>query len=118
MMKITMMAAALATSSVATAQESADDELNRYYTAAVERLKSNEKVETLAQLRGSQRAWLRFRDAECEAVAMSWRPGSIAATMQGECFDRLTRARTRTIWASWLTYFDSTPPILPRPEGE
>ena len=113
-----MLAAALATSSAAIAQESADDELNRYWKAAVERLENDGQADTLAQLRTSQRTWLRFRDAECEAVAASWRPGSIASTMQGECVDRLTRARTRTIWASWLTYADSTPPILPRPTGE
>lgn len=118
MIKITVMAAALTTSSAAIAQESADEELNRYWRAAVERLEGDKKTETLTQLRASQRTWLRFRDAECEAVAASWRPGSIASTMQGECVDRLTRARTRTIWASWLTYADSTPPILPRPEGE
>ena len=113
-----MMAAALATSSAAMAQESPDDELNRYWKAAVERLQGDEKAETLTQLRASQRAWLKFRDGECEAVGMYWRPGSIAGRMWGDCMDRLTRARTRTIWESWLTYADSTPPILPRPAGE
>ncbi len=117
-MRFAIIAVALGLGCSAEAQESADDELNRYYAAAAKRLGDDEKVEILEQLRSAQQAWTRFRDAECEAVAVSWRPGSLASTMQAVCINRLTRARTRTIWASWLTYADSTPPILPRPADE
>ena len=118
MLRIAMMIAALAAGSAAMAQESADDELNRYWKAAIERIEGEERADTMTQLRASQRAWIRFRNEECEAVAAWWRPGAIASTMEGECLDRLTRVRTKTIWEAWLTYKDSTPPILPRPAGE
>jgi hypothetical protein len=34
------------------------------------------------------------------------------------CQIRLTRMRTYTIWLHWLTYMDSTPPLLPKPDIE
>jgi hypothetical protein len=31
------------------------------------------------------------------------------------CQIKLTQLHTHTIWLEWLTYMDSTPPILPEP---
>ena len=95
--------------------DDADAELNRYYTAAMDRLKEQDWDQARTELRDAQRAWIKYRDAECGAVFTYWYPGSIARTMAADCSDRLTRARTRSIWAHWLTYADSTPSILPEP---
>lgn len=95
--------------------KTADAELNRYYRAAVTRLQREYGAAALAKLRKSEAAWIAYRDAECEAVWQRWTPGSIAGTEQLGCKTRLTRERTTAIWTAWLTYADSTPPILPKP---
>lgn len=93
--------------------KTADAELNRYYRAATTRLKG--EPATLAKLRRSEAAWIAYRDAECAAVFQNWTPGTIAGTELLGCKTRLTRERTAAIWTAWLTFADSTPPILPRP---
>ncbi|WP_187335991.1 lysozyme inhibitor LprI family protein [Novosphingopyxis iocasae] len=112
---LTMAAAALGQADAPA--DSSDAELNRYYSAAMERLadRGEEYAKARTELRDAQRAWIKYRDAECGAVFTSWYPGSIARTMAGDCVDRLTNARTHAIWAHWLTFADSTPPILPEP---
>lgn len=95
----------------------ADAQLNRYYAAAMNRLKEQDEdyAKVRTELRDAQRAWIKYRNVECGAVYTNWYPGSIARTMAADCSDRLTRARTHSIWANWLTYADSSPPILPEP---
>ena len=93
----------------------ADAELNRYYAAAVRRLTSEKQTEALAQLRRAETAWIAYRDAECGAVRTWWSPGSISGAEAATCRIRITHARTSTIWRNWLTYADSTLPILPQP---
>lgn len=94
----------------------AEAELNRYYAGAVRRLTDARQPAALTKLRESERAWIRHRDTECDAVWEYWKGGTIRGTFSTECRLRLTRARTMTIWSNWLTYVDSTPPLLPRPE--
>ncbi len=112
---LTMAAAALGQADAPA--DGADAELNRYYAAAMERLadQGEDYAKARTELRDAQRAWIKYRDSECGAVFTSWYPGSIARTMAADCSDRLTRARTHAIWAHWLTYVDSSPPILPEP---
>lgn len=93
----------------------ADAELNRYYTAAVARLTRDQEPTTLAKLRTSERAWIAYRDAECDAVYENWKGGTIRGAMALGCRTALTKARTMTIWQNWLTYADSTLPILSKP---
>lgn len=92
-----------------------DAELNRYYAAAVRRLKAESGNDVLLQLRRSETAWIAHRDAECGAVRAWWAPGTIAGSAATTCRIRVTEARTLVIWRNWLTYAHSTPPILPRP---
>jgi len=44
-----------------------------------------------------------------------WKGGTIRGAMTLGCRTRITEARTLEVWRNWLTYVDSTPPILPRP---
>ena len=72
---------------------------------------------------------VRFMDARV-AYRRTWTPESTAADTPERCAWRaaaveigtvlrtvlsLTDERTRTIWSSWLTYMDSSPPTLPEP---
>jgi hypothetical protein len=66
----------------------------------------------------AERSWVAYRTSECGAVYENWIGGSIRGSMALNCQIRLTRMRTYTIWLHWLTYIDSTPPILPRPNIE
>lgn len=93
----------------------ADIERNRYYAAAVTRLIRERATTTLAKLRASERAWIAYRDAECDAVYEWWGQGTIRGAMALGCQIRITKARTIAIWQNWLTYADSTPPLLPKP---
>ena len=45
-----------------------------------------------------------------------WKEGTIRGTFVTECRIPLARAKTTAIWRNWLTYADSTPPPLPRPQ--
>lgn len=96
-----------------------DGEMKRYYEAAVKRLKAEQRPaadEALTGLVRAQEAWRTYRDAECGALYAYWREGTIRTSFELECDIRLTRARTVSLWRDWLTYPDSTPAILPRPD--
>lgn len=94
----------------------ADLELNRYYAAAVRRLTDEGQAAALAALRTSERAWIRHRDAECDAVWEYWKNGTIRGGKALGCKLTATRARAMAVWRTWLTYPDGTPSLLPRPE--
>jgi uncharacterized protein YecT (DUF1311 family) len=87
----------------------ADAELNRYYQAAI----ASEQM-----LVRAERSWVAYRTSECGAVYENWIGGSIRGSMALNCQTQLTHMRTYTIWRHWLTYMDSTPPLLPRPDIE
>ena len=98
--------------------DAADAEMNRYYQAALKRLRSEREDTVATALVKAQRSWLVYRDAECGAVFDYWSGGTIRASMELACETRLTELRTYALWQHWLTYMDSTPPILPRPRVE
>lgn len=82
----------------------ADAELNRVYAAALNAVpematdppydaKSWEQA-----LRASQRAWVAFRDAECQNhVAMFWSGGTGATADITGCMEEKTKARTKEL---------------------
>jgi uncharacterized protein YecT (DUF1311 family) len=93
-----------------------DAELNRYYKAALNRLRTDKENKAAEGLVRAQRSWIAYRDLECSSVFHYWNDGTIRYSMQSGCEINLTKMRTYTIWKNWLTYIDSTPPILPRPD--
>ena len=93
-----------------------DAALNRYYQAALERIRREGGGPTQQRFVQAERSWVAYRDSECGAVFYRWRGGTIRVAEELECRIRLTRVRTYTIWHDWLTYADSTPPLLPRPD--
>ncbi len=104
-------------------RDRADAELKRYLEAARQRLTSeaadNPDVrEALADLDKSQAAWAAYRTAECDAIYDYWKAGTIRTVMALSCEIDLTRQRTHQVWSQWLTYMDSTPPILPEPSTQ
>ncbi|MGK6321682.1 lysozyme inhibitor LprI family protein [Sphingomonas sp. DT-51] len=97
-------------------QASAD--MERYLAAAARRA-ANDGGRTLAQsMERSQRAWILYRDRECNAVFDFWSGGTSRIAADRLCAIRLTRHRTHDIWANWLMFVDRTPPLLPEPGVE
>lgn len=94
----------------------ADMFLNKYYKAAIQQAKTYKGGNTVKDLINAQRAWIKYRDSECHAAADKYRGGTIASSMETSCLIRTTRIRTYLIWRNWLTFVDSTPPLLPRPD--
>ena len=90
--------------------------LNRYFQVALKRARKDSGGKTAKGLIQAERSWVAYRDAECASVFDYWRGGTIRVAMERDCRIRLNRLRTYAIWSDWLTYPDSTPPLLPRPD--
>lgn len=93
--------------------ETADKRRTEYFAAAVKR--EVENGDLLKQMRASEAAFEVYRDSECGAVWEAWKEGTIRTVMSLDCSIELTDRRTHDIWRNWLTYMDSTPPVLPEP---
>lgn len=92
----------------------AESDLKKYFNEAKKSQASNKKVMSL--LNKSQKTWLEHREAFCSAVYEMWKDGSIRNLQLITCKTELTKQRTYTIWQSFLTYMDDSPPILPEPK--
>jgi len=94
----------------------ANAELHRYVMAAGKRVRQDsDGPGAAAGFDKAEAAWAAYREAECGAVYDYWSGGTIRGAMSLTCRIDLTRAHTHRIWSLWLTYMDSTPPILPEP---
>ncbi len=92
----------------------ADKKLANYLATARARMDAQlleEKVDLVA----AQSAWLQYRDQQCGDVYQLWARGTIRYEKAARCQLDLTRERTHDVWSSYLTYVDSTPPVLPEP---
>jgi uncharacterized protein YecT (DUF1311 family) len=75
----------------AAAFEAADSALNDLYAEMKAQLAGDEQTVGLMTL--AQRAWVGWRDAECDFVASSVAGGSIHSMIRGQCLTDLTAAR-------------------------
>ncbi|PST22410.1 DUF1311 domain-containing protein [Mesorhizobium plurifarium] len=82
---------------------SADEELNRTYRLAVAAMQAADKelggidaayVGALAALKKAQRAWIGYRDGQCELAGFEARGGSMEPMLVSGCLAELTRKRT------------------------
>ena len=84
-----------------------------YLAAAIER---NAQEPAIAeQIASADNAYDVYVDAECGAISDYWSSGTIRGVMVLTCRIDLIDRATRNIWQHWLTYMDSTPPVLPEP---
>ena len=75
--------------------EAADKALNAQYAAVRKRYSDNEDARKL--LRDAQRAWIGFRDAQCDLETLAVRGGSIEPMIRAQCLQGLTEARTKEL---------------------
>lgn len=79
--------------------EVADNELNIIYSQV--RADQDEKGSLL--LRDAQRAWIKFRDAECNRVSDAARGGTLAGTLHISCKLEHTLTRTTALATNPMT---------------
>ncbi len=77
------------------AWKKADAELNSVYKKLQGRNKDDARASKL--LTAAERAWVTFRDAECEYGAADNQGGSIFPLVYFGCLDKLTKARTNQL---------------------
>ena len=94
--------------------ESAQAELDKYLAASFEH--NDYDAELVASIKKAQESWQAYMSAHCNSVYTQWRDGSIRGLMALSCKTTLTKQRTHEVWANFLTYMDSTPPVLPEPK--
>ncbi|MDX1475202.1 MAG: lysozyme inhibitor LprI family protein [Reinekea sp.] len=97
------------------ALESAQAVLAEYLQASFEN--HADDPELVAAIKTAQKDWQAYMTSHCDAVYTQWRDGSIRGVMTLSCKTQLTKQRTHEIWANFLTYMDSTAPVLPEPES-
>jgi uncharacterized protein YecT (DUF1311 family) len=73
--------------------QKADAELNRIYKLAFKGLNAKEAD----NLKNTQRAWIAYRDGQCDAEYAKWEGGSGGPAAHLACLYRLTQLRTREL---------------------
>jgi uncharacterized protein YecT (DUF1311 family) len=66
-----------------------DAKLNEYYKELAGKLGPSEKE----RLKAAQRAWIKFRDLQCEFEASSYEGGSIQPLVRSSCLAQVTKQR-------------------------
>lgn len=94
--------------------EAAQVELDKYLAASFEH--NAEDAELVDAIKSAQESWQAYMTAHCDSVYTQWRDGSIRGLMALSCKTKLTKQRTHEVWENFLTYMDSTPPVLPEPK--
>ena len=74
-----------------------DRVLNETYQKAIVILKDNGDKDKVEDFRKIQRAWIKFRDLNCNYSATLYRGGTLAPLIYSNCMERLTRERTNQI---------------------
>jgi len=85
--------------------QKADTELNAVWTKAIAIARESDNLGDAGDgrpgyeetLRKAERAWIAFRDANCDYEGFSARGGSMEPMLVNQCLARLTRDRTRQL---------------------
>ena|SRR5438552_9309012 len=73
----------------------ADIELNRTWDAVTKKLNTGHRL--FAVLLEGQRAWLTYRNKQCDVMAKWYEGGTIAALMENSCLTDITKFRTKEL---------------------
>ncbi len=94
--------------------QGAEERRARYFGTATARFADNpELVERLTE---AETTFLLYADAECGAIYERWSGGTIRDVMTFSCRIEMADRRAHELWSNWLTFADSTPPLLPQPQ--
>ncbi|MDN3617205.1 lysozyme inhibitor LprI family protein [Vibrio gallaecicus] len=95
-------------------RDSAKEELSKYLDASFEH--NSYDPELVKAIKVAQNDWQAYMSSHCDSIYTQWREGTIRGVMYISCETKLTKQRTHEVWANFLTYMDSTPPVLPEPK--
>lgn len=95
--------------------ESAKIEQAKYLATSLERHADDPELITAIKL--AQADWQAYLSSHCRSVYTQWRDGTIRDVRALSCKTQLTKQRTHELWENFLTYADSTPPVLPEPSS-
>ncbi|RXJ73285.1 hypothetical protein CS022_10765 [Veronia nyctiphanis] len=94
--------------------EQAEQQLEKYLAEAL--VFNQEDKELVASIKVAQEKWQVYAKSHCDSVYTQYRQGSIRGMMALDCKKMLIKRRTHDIWSNFLTYMDSSPPVLPEPK--
>lgn len=89
-------------------------EMNNYLQASLDRYDYD--PESVQSINAAQKDWETYRTSNCDSVHTIWRRGTVRDAKAISCGIRLTQQRTHELWENYLTFADSTPPVLPEPQ--
>lgn len=92
----------------------AEQKMQRYLSMSVQQHQYDAAL--VDAIHQSQLAWRNYVKADCHAVYTQWREGTIRTVMSLSCSISHTKRRTHDLWQNYLTFMDSSPPVLPEPE--
>ena len=93
--------------------KAADTDMLKYLDASYQH--NAHDPELIAAIKLAQKDWETYMKSHCDSVYTQWREGTIRGVMTISCKTQQTKQRTHEIWENFLTYMDSTPPVLPEP---
>ena len=93
--------------------ERAEKRMDRYLAEALEQ--QADSPELARGIEAAHNSFVAYRERECATLHERWKDGTIRTVMGLGCRTELTDQRTLALWRNWLTYADSTPPVLPEP---
>jgi uncharacterized protein YecT (DUF1311 family) len=80
----------------------ADAQLNDAYLKALDLLGSVDGADAKVALVAAQRAWVKFRDADCHVQDRIFQNGTMCAALVGSCLKDRTEQRTKELKEIWL----------------
>ena len=86
-----------------------------YKDPEYQRMHEISEKEVMKKIDISDNAFKKYRKYQCDAAYNYW-DGHYKIFKYHECYIRITQNRTHEIWNDFLTYPDSTPPLLPEPQ--
>lgn len=93
--------------------DNAEAEMQRYLDKSIAQYTADTYV--VESINIAQSAWKSYSKSQCDSVFTMFRGGSLRVVMTLSCRTKLTLQRTHELWSQYLTYMDSSEPVLPEP---
>ena len=93
--------------------DNAEAEMQRYLDKSIAQYTADTYV--VESINIAQSAWTSYSKSQCDSVFTMFRGGSLRVVMTLSCRTKLTLQRTHELWSQYLTYMDSSEPVLPEP---
>jgi len=93
--------------------DKAEAEMQRYLAKSIAQYTTDLNI--VESINIAQSAWQSYSQSQCNSVFTLFRDGSMRVVMTLSCRTKLTQQRTHELWSQYLTYMDSSEPVLPEP---